>query len=210
MDIDPEVEKVLRLRAKAELRKRARGLRNTFPRAAILERSAAIQRALEALPEVAAAARVALFYPIEGRNEVDLVDLDARLRERGARVAYPSIDPETRVMTFRYVADPRAMEERGLGFQEPDPGDEEATALDVIIVPALQIDPRGHRIGYGAGFYDRTLPRFCPPALAVGVAFDFQLIAEVPVTEGDVPLPIVVTDKRVLRIDPPADAGLPG
>jgi len=207
IDIDPELEKVLRLRAKAELRKRARALRNTFPQASILERSGSIQRALEALPEVAAASRVALFFPIEGRNEVDLVDLDGRLRSRGARVAYPSIDQDTRVMTFRYVTDPQAMEERGVGFREPDPGDEEATELDVIVVPALQFDPRGHRIGYGAGYYDRTLPRFCPPACAVGVAFDFQLIAEVPVTEGDVPLPVVVTDTRVLRVEPPASGG---
>ena len=197
MDLDPELELTLRYRAKVELRKRARALRNSFPREAILERSRRIQRALEALPELAAAATVALFYPIEGRNEVDLLPLDGQLRSRGARVAYPSIDPETRAMTFRFVADPEAMEERGLGFREPDAGDEEATALDVIVVPALQIDARGHRIGYGAGFYDRALARWCPPARAIGVAFDFQLIAEVPVTKGDVPVDVVVTDARV-------------
>jgi 5-formyltetrahydrofolate cyclo-ligase len=198
MDIDPELEAALRYRAKAELRQRARALRNTFPREAILERSQRIQRALEALPEVAGATRVALFFAMEGRNEVELLDLDARLRSRGARIAYPSIDPDTRVMTFRFVADPQAMQERGLGFREPDPGDEEAAVLDAIIVPALQIDPQGYRIGYGAGFYDRTLPRFCPPARAVGVVFDFQLIAEVPVTEGDVAVSVVVTDTRVI------------
>jgi 5-formyltetrahydrofolate cyclo-ligase len=202
MDIDPEAELTLRKRAKAELRKRARGLRNTIPRDAILDRSARIQRALEALPELAGARRVALFFPIEGRNEVDLIDLDARLRARGVQIAYPAIDPETRAMTFRFVADPHAMEERGLGFREPDPGDEEATSLDVIVVPALLIDPQGHRVGYGAGYYDRTLPRFCPPACAVGVAFDFQLIAEVPTTAGDVPCTIVVTDARVIRASP--------
>src|SRR6202044_771632 len=116
----------------------------------------------------------------------DLRALDGRLRAQGKRIAYPSIDPDTRVMTFRLVDDPASLEERGLGFREPAPPPPEAPSLDVIIVPALQIDPLGHRIGYGAGFYDRTLPRFCPPALAVGVAFSFQLIAEVPVTEGDV------------------------
>jgi 5-formyltetrahydrofolate cyclo-ligase len=101
-------------------------------------------------------------------------------------------------MTFRFVDDTATLEERGLGFREPDPAAEEATALDVIIVPALQIDGRGHRIGYGGGFYDRALPRFAPPAVTVGVAFDFQLIAEVPVTDGDVALAFVVTDARTL------------
>ena len=90
------------------------------------------------------------------------------------------------------------MEERGLGFREPGAEAPEALALDVIVVPALQIDGRGHRIGYGAGFYDGALPRYAPPALAVGVAFTFQLIAEVPVTDGDVALGLVVTDDQVL------------
>lgn len=207
MEIDGDMEHLLRRRAKAELRKRARALRSTVPREAILERSARIQRALEELPEVAAATRVALFYPIEGRNEVQLLSFDAWLRSRGARVAYPTIDPDTGVMTFRFVADPEAMEERGYGFREPAAGDEEATALDVVVVPCLQVDPRGHRIGYGAGYYDRTLPRFCPPALAVAVAFDFQLVAEAPSTENDVPVSVVVTDARVLRAERASTAG---
>jgi 5-formyltetrahydrofolate cyclo-ligase len=198
MEIDPEAERELRYRAKAALRKRARALRNAIPREAALARSARIAEQIEALPFVATASRVALFHPIEGRNEVDLTALGDRLRARGVRVAYPSIDPDTRVMTFRFVDDPAALEERGLGFCEPAPEAEEATALDVIVVPALQIDGRGHRIGYGAGFYDSALPRFAPPARSVGVAFDFQLVAEVPDTPGDVALSLVVTDSRIL------------
>jgi 5-formyltetrahydrofolate cyclo-ligase len=204
-DIDPAVELALRYRAKAALRQRARALRNSIPREAILERSARIAARLEAIPSVASASTIALFWPIERRNEVDLTALDLRLRAQGKRVAYPTIDPDTRVMTFRWVDDPARLEERGLGFREPDPALPETAALDVIVVPALQIDCRGHRIGYGAGFYDRALPRFAPPALAIGVAFSFQLIAEVPVTEGDVALSLVVTDEQVIP-SPPAEA----
>src|SRR5262249_38721113 len=162
--------------AKAVLRKRARALRNTIPPASIAERSARIAALLEALPAVAAASAIALFWPIEGRNEVDLTALDARLRAAKKRLFYPSIEPESRAMPSRRVGDPASLEERGLGFREPDPGAEEAAALDVIVVPALQVDASGHRIGYGAGFYDRTLPRFCPPARSIAVAFGFQLI----------------------------------
>jgi 5-formyltetrahydrofolate cyclo-ligase len=198
-EIDPAVEMELRYRAKAALRQRARALRNSIPRGAIVERSLRIAARVEALPCVVAARTVALFWPIEGRNEVDLVSLDARLRAQKKRLAYPSIDGETRVMTFRFVDDPAALEERGLGFREPDATAPEADLLDVVVVPALQIDGRGHRIGYGAGFYDRALPRFAPPAVTVGVAFSFQLIAEVPITEGDVPLTLVVTDEQVLE-----------
>lgn len=198
MDIDSDVERELRYRAKAALRKRARALRNAIPREAALARSARIAERIEGLDFVAAAKSVALFHPIEGRNEVDLTALGDRLRARGVRVAYPSIDPDTRVMTFRFVADPASMEERGLGFCEPGLEAEEAAALDVIVVPALQIDGRGHRIGYGAGFYDRTLPRFAPPARTVGVVFDFQLVAEVPETPGDVTVSLIVSDGQIL------------
>jgi 5-formyltetrahydrofolate cyclo-ligase len=201
-DLDPRALVALRYQAKAALRKRARALRNSLPREAIAARSARIVERLLALPALAAAPRVALFWPIEGRNEVDLTALDARLRAQGKRVAYPSIDPETRVMTFRFVDDPAALAERGLGFREPDPAVEEAGALDVIVVPALQIDARGHRLGYGAGFYDRALARFSPPALPVGVAFSFQIVAELPDTEGDVPLSLIVTDEQVLEPEP--------
>ena len=196
--IDPALEAELRYRAKKALRQRARALRNAIPREAVAERSARIVERLLGLPGVATAGTVALFWPIEDKNEVDLTGLDARLRAQGKRIAYPSIDPGSRVMTFRFVDDPALLEERGLGFREPDPGAPEAAALDVIVVPALQIDPRGHRIGYGAGFYDQALPRFAPPAVSIGVAFSFQLIAEVPVTEGDVALALIVTDEQVI------------
>jgi len=200
MEIDAEAETVLRFRAKAVLRQRARALRNTIPEGAIKERSQQIVAALLGIPEVAGARSVALFYPIEGRNEVDLRPLDAELRAKGVKIAYPTIDPETRVMTFRFVVETEAMEERGFGFREPAADAEDASELDVVVVPALQIDGSGHRIGYGAGYYDRTLPRYCPPAIAIGVAFDFQLVAEVPVTQGDVAVSMVVTDQRVFRV----------
>jgi 5-formyltetrahydrofolate cyclo-ligase len=69
----------------------------------------------------------------------------------------------------------------------------------VIVVPGLNFDLDGNRIGYGAGYYDRTLVRY-PSAVTIGVAFDFQMIAEVPVTSTDVPVSLVITE-RGLRAD---------
>ncbi len=188
---------VVARRAKAELRKRLRGLRATHPESAVAARSEKIVGRIEELPVFASAQTVALFWPIVERREVDLRPLDAKLRAAGKRVAYPAIDPETRVMTFRFAATSE-LEERGLGFEEPAPSAEEAKALDLIVVPALAADARGHRLGYGAGFYDRALPRFAPPAVTAIVVYDFQLLAEVPVLEGDVACDFVVTDSRTL------------
>ena len=185
---------------KAELRKRMRGLRNTVPASAGLARSVRIVAGLELLPELVAARHVALFHPIEERHEVDLRGLDASLRSRGVSVYYPSIDPNTRDMTFRLVSDLESLREQGLGFREPEASAAEPAELDVVVVPCLAADPTGYRLGYGAGFYDRTLPAFCPPAFAVAVAFDYQLLAEIPKGPHDVAVSAVVTDARTLRM----------
>ena len=188
---------LIRVRVKAELRKRLRGVRATLPPEACAQRSARIVARLEAHPAIVAAKSVALFWPIVERREVDLRPLDASLRARGVAVAYPSIDPETRAMTFRFSTT-EELEERGLGFAEPPATAPEASpgGLDVVVIPAIAIDPAGHRVGYGAGYYDRTVARFAPPAITIGVAYDFQLVIEVPFTEHDVPLRHVVTDER--------------
>lgn len=186
----------IRLKVKAELRKRLRGVRKTMPAEVCLERSRRLVARLEAHAAVVAARSVALFWPIEARHEVDLRDLDTTLRARGARVAYPAIEPESGLMTLRFVDDLALLEERGFGFWEPPADAPEATGLDVIVVPAVAVDPTGHRIGYGAGYYDRTLPRFAPPGVAIAVAYDWQLVAEVPATEHDVRCAWVMTDVR--------------
>ncbi len=197
-------EDLLRRRVKVELRKRMRGLRGTLPASAGGVRSTRIVSNLLSLEPIARARAVALFWPMERRREVDLRPLDASLRERGVKVAYPAVDPTSGHMVFRFVGDPAAMAEdpRGLGLREPNAAEEEAVpgAIDAIVVPALAVDPAGHRIGYGAGHYDRTLPRFVPPATSIAVAFDFQLVVELPATSGDFPTQYVVTDARSIRI----------
>ena len=186
----------IRFKVKAELRKRLRGVRKSTPAEACLVRSLKLVARLLEHPAVASAASVALFWPMEARHEVDLRTLDTQLRARGTRIAYPAIEPDTGVMTFRFVDDPAALEEKGYGFMEPGADAPEATALDVIVVPAIAVDPTGHRIGYGAGYYDRALPRHAPPAVSIAVAYDWQLVAEVPAIEHDVRCAFVVTDVR--------------
>ncbi len=191
----------IRLKVKAELRKRMRGLRKTMPSSACEERSSRIRARLEAHGAVRSAGSIALFFPITKGNEVDLRATDQALRDRGARVAYPSIDPESGQMTFHFTASTDELGERGHGFREPPPEAEEAKVLDLIVVPALAVAPTGHRLGYGAGYYDRALPRF-PGATTIAVIYDFQLLIELPVFPHDVPVRHVVTDARELEASP--------
>jgi 5-formyltetrahydrofolate cyclo-ligase len=199
----------LRRKVKKELRKRAIGLRKATPLDACAARSARIVETVSDLDAVRAAGSVALFWPIVANHEVDLRALDATLRGRGARVAYPAIvpaegdRPRPGVMSFHFVDDTSALEERGFGFAEPAPDSERVSAdlreIHVVIVPALSLDPRGQRIGYGAGYYDRALAG--TQVVKVGVIFDFQLVPEVPATPGDVAVDWIVSDRRVLRAE---------
>jgi 5-formyltetrahydrofolate cyclo-ligase len=192
-------DEVIAVKVKAELRKRMRGLRRAAPAAACEARSEKIRERLLSLPRVAAARSIALFFPIEGRNEVNLVPLDAALRARGVAIGYPSIDPESRVMCFRTVADTDALEERGFGFREPA-ADCPKLAPDVIVVPALAVAPSGHRLGYGAGYYDRALAE--SRAWTVAVLYDYQVLADLPTLPHDVPVAHVVTDARGFEPEP--------
>ncbi len=191
-------ERVLRQRAKALMRKRFKSHRGSLPRAAVVARSAALCERLLASEELGRARHVALFWPIERFNEVDLRSVDAALRERAVVLAYPCIPVETREMTFRRVNDPSELSLCELGFMAPPESAPVVEPLDVVVVPGLAFDPRGYRIGYGGGFYDQALARVRPPAIALGVAFDFQLAADVPFSERDVPVDIVMTDRRRL------------
>jgi 5-formyltetrahydrofolate cyclo-ligase len=182
------------MRAKAELRKRLRALRRTTPATACAKRSERIVERLLAMDVVERATRVALFWPMEERHEVDLRPLDASLRARRVEIAYPSVDAEHHEMTFR-VAEGKDLVDDALGFRDAPASLREAASLDVVVVPSLALDETGRRLGYGGGFYDRALLRFAS-AIKIGVAYDFQLLVEVPSFASDVPMDWVVTDAR--------------
>lgn len=200
-----DTEDYIRGKVKAELRKRMRGLRNTMPTSAVAERSSTIVATLLALPEIAAARSVALFWPIEARHEVDLRTLDQTLRASGVQIAYPAIDVDKGDLVFRFVDDPLAMQEEGYGFCEPGPNCKIAESFDVVVAPALAVAPNGHRLGYGKGYYDRFLRDGYATrtiGFAIAVAYDFQMLVELPFTDNDTPLHAIATDKRLLRITP--------
>jgi 5-formyltetrahydrofolate cyclo-ligase len=195
-------EDALRFRAKRELRKRMRSLRAALPPSAIAERSKRIVENLLALETWDPAGTVALFMSLP--DEVQLDALIARAREQGKRVVLPVVT-DAPALTFRAPFEHGASHSfvtSAYGIREPgeDAPVVAPDAIDLMIVPALAIDPRGHRIGYGAGYYDHTLA-LATAAQIIGVAFDFQLIAEVPERPADVRVHWIVTDRRVLRAE---------
>ena len=133
------------------------------------------------------------FWPM--RSEVDVRPLMFALRENGARLCLPAILDKTTIV-FRELVRGAPMVDMGFGTVGPH---EEAEVLDpaVMLVPLAAFDARGHRIGYGGGYYDRAIERLHdagkPPRL-IGVAFDCQKVERVPEEPHDVVLPEILTE----------------
>jgi 5-formyltetrahydrofolate cyclo-ligase len=200
-DFDPALLSELATRAKQQIRSRMRALRNAHPESVLASWSAAVLQRVAEHSAFSSCRSVGLFWPLLERREVDVRGLDELARNAGKTVFYPFMQPEgERIVTgFRRVDAANLLAERGQRFLEPPPEAPIAARgeIELIIVPALAVSAHGDRIGYGAGFYDATLPDFCPPARSLVVAYDFQLLAELPQTKNDVRCNVVVTEKRV-------------
>ncbi len=141
------------------------------------------------------------FWPI--RSEVDVRPAMFALMEAGARLCLPAIvDKET--IVFRELV--RGAPLVDMGFGTAGPG-EEAAVLDpgLMLVPLAAFDCRGHRIGYGAGFYDRAIARLAARGLTprlIGIAFDCQEVEQVPDEAHDVVIPEILTESGLRRFAP--------
>ena len=134
------------------------------------------------------------------RREVDTAPLIAAAREGGKRVVAPRMTEQgLEIREHAEGAPPIAIG----SMRVPEPPESAAlvdpSEVDLVLVPALALDERGARIGYGAALYDGLLPRLSR-ARSIGVAFDFQLIAEVPETAGDQRVDVVITDRRTIDV----------
>lgn len=202
LDAGADALAALGQRAKKQLRARLSATRRALPPTAIRARSARIAELLSELAPVASARSIASFWPMEGRAEVDLRELDRALGERGVSRYYPFMDPNGAGFRtgFRRIEAADELQLRGRRFVEPPPSASVAARgdIDVVLVPALAVTPDGHRLGFGSGFYDATLPDVSPPALTIVVAFSFQLLGELFVEPHDVACDLVVTDREIL------------
>jgi 5-formyltetrahydrofolate cyclo-ligase len=161
------------------------------------QRDAAAQAlALRGLPfDITRNTIVAGYSPI--RSEIDPRPLMHKLAAQGAQLALPVIIARDAPLIFR-VWSPGAELVRGpLGILEPSP--EAASVIpDLLLVPLAAFDRSGHRIGYGAGHYDRTFAQLRPSKAitAAGVAFAVQEIEAVPALPHDVALDFVLTETQ--------------
>ncbi len=187
---------------KAALRRRAIEHRKTLHVGAPNAGGAVLARFDETAPLVKAARSAGVFagyWPIH--SEIDPRPLMRHLLELGLPGALPVTQGRNQPLVFRRWSLGSELEPGGFGVSVPPAG--AGTVIPgMLLVPLLAYDDNGHRLGYGAGYYDRTLEalRRTREMLAVGVAYAGQRVETVPATESDQRLDWVVTEDSATRL----------
>lgn len=196
MDIAAEKK---RLRALALERRAAMG---ADTRAEAAARAAGMARAALLADGLVTGRTIALFAPF--RDEIDTAPLANLLRAAEARLALPVILGRDRPLLFREWELGAPLTPAG-AYRIPEPGPEAPeVAPDILFVPLAAFDARGFRIGYGAGFYDRTLAllRARGPVRALGFAFACQQVDHVPAEPHDEAVDMMVTEAEAWATRP--------
>jgi 5-formyltetrahydrofolate cyclo-ligase len=184
--------------AKHAARVQARTARESLDRDVAARASADASLLLVRLPELANAALVLAYVALPA--EIDPLPAVIALRHRGIKIAYPRI-ASPGVLGVHIVDDEADLVPGPFGLAQPDEVAPQAALnlIDAAIVPAVAFDERGMRLGYGGGYYDRLLPLLRPDCLRVGLAFDEQILAEIPAEAHDVAVDLIVTQTRALH-----------
>ena len=181
--------------AKATLRAAALAARDALSDAQRVAAARVLAR--RGLPvELAPGAIVAGYSPI--RSELDPTPLMQKLAAEGAWLALPVITARGQSLRFRVWHPGDRLLPGPLGILEPSPAAAEIVP-DIVLVPLASFDRTGHRIGYGAGHYDRTLAQLHKSKgfAAIGLAFAAQEVEAVPALQHDVPLDYVLTESNL-------------
>jgi 5-formyltetrahydrofolate cyclo-ligase len=137
------------------------------------------------------------FMPL--KSEINPLPLMQKLAEQGVRLALPRIVGRGSPLSMRAWEFGAPLDRGQWGIREPKPQAAEVEP-DILLVPLLAFDRAGHRIGYGAGYYDMTIARLRAHKVvtAVGIAFAAQEVAKVPTTPRDARLDLVLTEREVI------------
>lgn len=180
-------------------------------RAALRREKLAARMALDEKAHAALSARVdahlaALLMPLPPqalafcapvRGEFDARPLASLLIDRGWRAAMPVVETAYAPMGFRTWTPSSAMDiDR---HDIPIPLNGSAIVPDIVLLPLVAFDTRGFRLGYGGGYFDRTLATLVPRPWAIGVGFELARVADIRPQTHDMPLDAVVTEAGVLR-----------
>jgi 5-formyltetrahydrofolate cyclo-ligase len=186
------------LKQKTELRREAMSRRDALP--ADARKAAAEAIAMRKFPlAIMPGMIVSGFMPLT--SEFDPQPLMRKLTEKSARLALPVLVGRGKPLIMREWSFGEPLSAGVWGIREPEPEAAEVEP-DILLVPLLAFDRAGSRIGYGGGYYDRTIAqlRGRKAVVAVGLAFAAQEVSAVPITQGDERLNLVLTEREVIDL----------
>jgi 5-formyltetrahydrofolate cyclo-ligase len=178
------------MNTKQDLRRAARDKRKTLARSGFTQE---IAQYADALP-VAEGAVVGAYHALP--EEADPALLLQALAAKGRHIAFPRIAAKGLPLDYHRIPDGEAMAPGAFGIHEPlDTWPR--VRPDLLLVPLLAFDGRGHRLGYGGGFYDRTLAILNVPA--IGIAYAGQEVVSLPDEPHDRTLDMILTEQGLRR-----------
>ena len=133
------------------------------------------------------------------RKEYDARHFAAKMRRRGARTALPAVQRARAPFIFREWHPGVTLAEGVLGI--PFPAESEQVVPDALLVPLVGFDSAGYRLGYGGGFFDRTLAAMASRPLAIGVGFELCRLESIFPQAHDLPMDWIVTERGIYRRD---------
>ncbi|MBI1234165.1 MAG: 5-formyltetrahydrofolate cyclo-ligase [Alphaproteobacteria bacterium] len=133
--------------------------------------------------------------------EIDAGPLMESFHLEQVRLALPRVVGRGQPLAFHHFTPGDELVKGAFGVEEPGEATDRAKPK-LVLVPLLAADLRGHRLGYGAGYYDMTLDalRKAGPVTAVGLCYDEQIVKSVPTGKHDQPLDWIVTEQRAIRV----------
>ncbi|QEK11485.1 5-formyltetrahydrofolate cyclo-ligase [Crassaminicella thermophila] len=165
----------------------------------ITRKSDKIFHKLKTFPSYQNAENVMVY--LDFRNEVKTNKIIDDLLEENKNVLIPISIPKTREMILSQLLDPKKELVKGTyGILEPKKEyirKVNPEIVDLIIVPGVAFDPRGYRIGYGGGYYDRFLDKISKNVLSIALAFDLQIIDNIPNDSFDKPVDYIITETKI-------------
>lgn len=154
---------------------------------------------LEKMPELLTAHVIHTYVALP--QEVQNHQFVRAMLRRGKKIVVPRVRPGTAELQHFCIDDFDDLRPGTFGILEPAPDRCQPVnvgAIEAVIVPGVAFDQRGNRLGFGKGFYDRFLQD--EAAFKIGLAFEVQMLPQIPVHPQDVPMDAIVTEKGVLRM----------
>ena len=182
---------------KQELRAECKRRRAAIPSEGKSKLDALIRQRIVETEEFQKAETILLYAPVKG--EIDLLPLVAVCRRMGKEVGFP-VSMADGSLVFRSPDAGVALATGAFGIPEPPAVSKSSTLNEktLCILPALSFDPNGNRLGYGKGYYDRFLEK--NPCISTGLAFDELVFDEIPKSDHDKKVDIIITPGKEFYI----------